>query len=341
MHFVTPRLLVMPYPSPDSTHICATYLNAVYKKQYLVFNLSERTYNTRPFHGQVIDHTFPGLPCPPVESLFSLCVSIKAWLSTDIGNIAVIHCQNGLARSLLVLSLFLVWSSPEFTDIHQSYARLKSLIDPQELVDFTPSQLRYFSYLDLILTNSPTSLPKICIRRVTFTGIPRAGLRPYLQIFENRRLIYTSSTDKNPNFVSFDDQSCQFCDINTPIQGDFLLRMRTVGEAKEGKTVFRCMLHTAFLSGEVIRLEKQELDGMNCEENAWIDVYISEIETGTWSFWESFGHLKPKVSKEIRQKREESEPGTEEDEEEKLDEATLEQYQRALEEDTQSSDLLL
>jgi len=344
MHFVTPRVLVMPYPSEDCGSGLATYLNSIYQKQYMIFNLSERTYNARPFHGQVIDHCFSGLPTPPLETLFSVCMSIKAWLSTDLAHVAVMHCQAGLARSLLVLSLFLVWTSPEFTDIRKALLRLKGLFGCPE-AEFTPSQARYFAYTEEVL-NSPPAMIRIRIDRITFTGIPSPGLHPYIQIFEGRKLVYSSAGEGRPALIRPEDQSCQF-HPGVFVQGDVLLRCRNMQEDNSAVTLFRCMFHTSFTSEGVLRLGKSELDGLcndeKFESDVWVDVCLSGLEAMEWEFWASFRQAKPKPQRRQPEPKPESQPATEEeeDEEEKMDDETLARYQHALDEETPSSDLLI
>lgn len=343
MHFVTPRVLVMPYPAEDCEPVLATYLNSVYQKQYLIFNISEHTYNTRPFHGQVIDHCFSGLPTPPLETLFSVCVSIKAWLSTDLAHIAVVHCQTGLARSLLVLSLFLIWTSPEFSDIRKALMRLKGLFGCPE-AEFTPSQERYFGYIEQVLV-SPPAMIRIRIDRITFTGIPSTGLRPYIQIFESRKLVYTSAGKDRPMLVRPEDQSCQF-QPGVFVQGDVLIRCRNMLDDSTAVTVFRAMFHTSFTSEGVLRFGKSELDGLCAnhlfESETWVDVCLSGLEASDWDFWTSFLQAKPKQMRRQPVQKPDSQPATEEeeDEEEKLDEETLARYQHALDEESPSSDLL-
>jgi tensin len=198
MHFITPRILVMPFPTEELIPSLATYLNSAYSRQYIIFNLSEYTYDPHPFHSQVHDHSFSGFPNPPLEALFSICTSIKTWLDTDLGNVAVLHCQGKQVRSLMVLALFLVWTSTEFSDVLKAVSRLGILLRCGE-VQLQPSQLRYVQYSESVLhgvkvTDRQPLEVTLRLDRLIFTGIPISGARPYLQVFEGRELVFSSAS---------------------------------------------------------------------------------------------------------------------------------------------------
>jgi hypothetical protein len=55
VNFITPRILVTPFPSDDQIRALSRYFNATYKNKYMVWNLSEYLYNPEPFDNQVID----------------------------------------------------------------------------------------------------------------------------------------------------------------------------------------------------------------------------------------------------------------------------------------------
>jgi len=71
----------------------ASYLNSKYPENYLIFNVSEHTYNTKLFNNQVVEYTFPGYPCLPLEAAFTICKEMDSWLNSDPKHIVVVHCQ--------------------------------------------------------------------------------------------------------------------------------------------------------------------------------------------------------------------------------------------------------
>jgi len=49
VNFITPRLLVIPFPSENRIDQLATYFNVNYKNKYMVWNLSEYQYDPERF----------------------------------------------------------------------------------------------------------------------------------------------------------------------------------------------------------------------------------------------------------------------------------------------------
>jgi hypothetical protein len=49
VNFITPRILVIPFPSENRIDELATYFNISYKCKYMVWNLSEYLYNPERF----------------------------------------------------------------------------------------------------------------------------------------------------------------------------------------------------------------------------------------------------------------------------------------------------
>lgn len=182
----------------------SAYLNTHHNRKYMVWNLSEHSYQAEIFSTQVIDYIFIGYPNPPLEVLFALCNSIKAWLDTDPDNIAVIHCQATRCRSIMILACFLAWNNSQFETSTAALGNLcKTLkLNISELM--FPSQLRYMEYVDRILNgerviDKQPVTKRITIDRIILNGIPDIEkgdgpcIRPYLQIFKGSDMVYSSS----------------------------------------------------------------------------------------------------------------------------------------------------
>lgn len=84
----------MAFPSADKIEALADYLNSAYSNYYLIFNVSEYAYDTKPFLNQVVGYSFPGYPYLPLEASFTLCKEIDSWLRSDSKNVAMVHCQS-------------------------------------------------------------------------------------------------------------------------------------------------------------------------------------------------------------------------------------------------------
>ena len=91
---IDPRLIIIPFPSPEKLEAMANYLNSAYNRHYMIYNVSEYVYNSRLFLNQVVDYSFPGYPCLPLEAAFIINKEMESWLNSDPKNIAVLHCQH-------------------------------------------------------------------------------------------------------------------------------------------------------------------------------------------------------------------------------------------------------
>lgn len=154
VHFITPRLVLMPFPAPDLVYILSAYLSTHFNKKYMIWNLSERTYDHTPFNHQVIDYVFVGYPNPPLDMLFATCTSMQAWLDTDPGNIAVLHCQGSKARSVLAAACYLAWTGGQGGTAAQALSQVCHQLGLNECTLMLPSQKRYLQYSETIVRGS-------------------------------------------------------------------------------------------------------------------------------------------------------------------------------------------
>jgi len=148
---INDRLLAMGFPSPEETHLgcpldnISKYLNTKYKGKYMIFNLSEKSYDASKFEQQVMEFKFPGYPSPPLGTLFSILTSMHSWLAASSENVVVVHCYNGKGRTALILAAYLLWtkafSTPKNAIAHVADCRR---IPMSRLV--VPSQQRYLGY---------------------------------------------------------------------------------------------------------------------------------------------------------------------------------------------------
>ena len=353
VHYVTPRLLLMPFPDPDLLPSLALFLNTQFGKRYMIWNLSERTYDNAPFGGQVIDYVFVGYPNPPLDMLFATCTSIQAWLNTDPGNVAVVHCQATRSRSAMTLACFLAWTSQEFPSAMQALVKVCGTVGISEGKLLFPSQKRYMQYSEIILagtmvsTRQPVSR-KLRFERVIITGIPiiepeGASIRPYIQLFKGTNMIFSSGSEyllPSPSQIySYypSDLSISF-DLSTEVEADVLLRCRHLSRDGTRQTLFRVVFHTAFVTDGLLRLQKQDLDYACNDEripsDLLIDLFFSSVKDTseeTESFWKSVEHQKA-VPTSLRVQESPSSRSRSDSEEEKVDHALIENYQEGSEE---------
>ena len=123
----------------------AGYLNTMYSKKYMVWNLSEHLYNSDIFNTQVLDFVFVGYPNPPLHEIFAIFNSISGWLDSDSDNVAVVHCQQTRARSYMIISAYLAWQNTK------NPIKFFQDIGGDRSTRLFPSHYRYFDYIHQVV----------------------------------------------------------------------------------------------------------------------------------------------------------------------------------------------
>lgn len=119
--YVTENLISMPYPHDyrrngrkmgaegNDINIVSKFLKQRHGSHFMIWNISEESYDYSYFDNQVLEHKFPGHPAPPLGILFKICTSIENWLDADEKNVAVVHCLTGKGRTAALMSCVLTW----------------------------------------------------------------------------------------------------------------------------------------------------------------------------------------------------------------------------------------
>ena len=262
-YFILPRVVLIPFPSPEQCGPISSYFNTQVSTKYMVWNLSEYPHPTQIFAGQSIDFIFVGYPNPPLSALFSIFNSIEKWLASDPNNFALLHCQATKGRSYMILACYLAWIQ-EIDTVMEGFTKICRITGVK--AEMLPSQIRYMRYVQEIIYHSAPRTRKIRIQKIILDGIPEietegSAVRPYLQIFKGPDMIFNSISKDSPP-VSYFPSDISICfDVNIEIEGDVLIRCRHLGRNNKPLTIFRMMFHTAFTKELVIRFNKADLDG--------------------------------------------------------------------------------
>eukprot|EP00505_MAST-04D_sp_SCG-Rhode-Island_P001769 Stramenopile-MAST_4_protein_1769 len=304
--YVTPRLVAMGFPTKldeskpsraNRIEAVAALLNSKHKDRYMIWNLSEEEYDYDVFNNQVQEYRFPGHPAPPLGLLFQICTSLESWLAQDTANVAVVHCLTGKGRTASVLACVLSWigeiESP--VDAMQHVAR-KRRVPEERLV--IPSQRRYVQYFTSVMDGVKPRAEPVVLKRVIVNTIPtffkkdgsdslRAGestcdgCRPYLQVFKNGKLLYSSTWRDSKNAEDMQvyytsDGSFSF-NVDCTLEGDILIRCRHVDENGKRSSMFRAAFHTGYIPQGIQRLQKSQCDGANFDRRFAVDFFVDLI----------------------------------------------------------------
>ena len=232
--YVTENIISMSFPcdfskkngtqTGNDIDVVSAFLKKRHIGRFMIWNISEESYDYSKFSDQVLEYKFPGHPSPPLGLLFKICTSVESWLDADERNVAVIHCLTGKGRTAALMACVMTWIG-EFTSPMEA---LQYIADRRKIsVDHLtiPSQRRYIQYFSNMLDGVKPRSEPLLLRRVIINCIPifgsdtpaasdsdskgategveggsagsagtgNQGCCPYIQLFKNGKLIATAA----------------------------------------------------------------------------------------------------------------------------------------------------
>lgn len=255
------RVLAMGFPSEGMEGVYRNplpevlrFLDFYHPHKYLVYNLcGERGYVPLKFGNQVRHFPFNDHNAPPLYLLSEFCYSLDTWLKVDPKNVAAIHCKAGKGRTGLVICCYLLHCGQCGTaEEAMEYYGSRRTADGKGVT--IPSQIRYIQYYEKTLAmTSPLVSPKLWIRGVLIHTIP-SGKKEVTILLERSdgSLIYKSK----PHKIRKNAQAIN-CDFHQPVKVRYDVKVTAIA----GKSVlFSFWFNTAFVSDNLLSLEKKELD---------------------------------------------------------------------------------
>jgi tensin len=179
--YIADRLIAMGFPGRfphNPIDGMAQSLHGAHPGRFMIWNISEESYDYGKFDGQVMQHQCPGYPAPPLGMLFSICRSMENWLNADAENVAVVHCWTGKGRTNTVLSCFLAWvgafSSPQHALQH--LCEVRDMKMDQAVI---ASQNRTLVCFQRMMQGVQPKMDSLRLLRVICTSVP---------VFEKQRM---------------------------------------------------------------------------------------------------------------------------------------------------------
>ncbi|KAL3668422.1 hypothetical protein V7S43_006510 [Phytophthora oleae] len=210
--YITDNIVAMGFPNmnlgtnrtllkDNPIDLIAMYLNGNHGGHYMIWNLSEETYDYTYFDNQVLEFNFPGHPAPPLGLVFKICSSIESWLQADEKNLAAVHCLTGKGRTGTVIACYLAWVG-QFPNAMESLEFVAEQRQTSVEKLTIPSQRRYIQYFNNVMEGvKPRSSP-LLLRRVIINTIPVFGERRVLEPAKK-----DSSTDDGSETVGVEGES--------------------------------------------------------------------------------------------------------------------------------------
>ncbi|KAL9950314.1 hypothetical protein ACROYT_G042795 [Oculina patagonica] len=317
LSYITSKIMVMSFPADgiesaykNNIDDVRDFLEAKYPENYLVVNVSPRTYRTEKLGDRVINCCLVGHRLPPLEKLISLCRKINSWLKTDRKHVVVIHCQDGREASGVVVAAFFV-----FCKLFKNPNGAADMFSIRRCgighkVSLTASQERYLLYVTQLINNQDLKPHKysVYIKSVTMHPVPafnkaRNGCRPFIEVYHGEQRVLTTVKEiEKMREYSLGDGKVSF-PVNLTLQGDVTIVVyhgrSTLGGKVQGKMtsmrVFMLQFHTGFIktSAQKLKYSREELDINKDDEskftarfNVTLDISVDAEEvnstTHTW-----------------------------------------------------------
>jgi hypothetical protein len=287
----------MPFPQPNVIKKLSAQIHKAFGQNYRIWNVSEYSYPTDSFDDQVVDYVNCGYPNPTLAQIYMVSKEMATFLDADPENIAFIHCQKSLTRSILILSCFLyhVRMCPTAAEALAFVVKRLEHVDPTIQNLESGCNLIYLNYFTNLYGDVPFSWKKIKIKKIIFSETPDIILlpdhakdpilnqiryiRPYLQIFKKDKIVYNSLESEKIKDSRQDGQAIMFTPDHI-VEGDFLLRFRHYLSSEVRYPIGRIMLHSCMVHDQMIRVHKRELDlGESVEvySDFFIDIIVEHI----------------------------------------------------------------
>ncbi|CAG9115604.1 unnamed protein product [Plutella xylostella] len=269
--YITSRIIVMPYPSEGlesaykTNHIddVRAYLESRHPgNKYCVYSAHRggRLQFARSVH--VTDacaalFPTPAHKAPLLSPFYALLENLYQYLGKDDKSAAVITCQDGKTMSCMILCGLLLYSKlvtvPE--DALQIFAVKRSPIN------MPASQLRYLYYLSNIVRPDPilphfrpVTLVTLTIQPVPLFTKARDGCRPYVEIYNEDRLVLSTLQDYDRLHLYTAAEGKVSLPLDTTVTGDVLVCVyharHQLGRV-HGVPMMSCQLHAGALHATV------------------------------------------------------------------------------------------
>lgn len=206
--YVTSRILVMPYPADGiesayrANHVedVRAFLQARHPPpaKIQLYNLSRGRPNVTRLPGRHIDCSFayatPESNAPMLFALYQICQDIYQYLSADFNHVVVLYCTDGYRASATVACTLLIHCRALTTAKEAIALFTTRRCQPPHL---QPSELRSINYMSLLSSGRLPHTKPLVFRSVVIQPVPlftraRDGCRPYIEIYSNGALVFTT-----------------------------------------------------------------------------------------------------------------------------------------------------
>ncbi|XP_011866350.1 PREDICTED: cyclin-G-associated kinase [Vollenhovia emeryi] len=281
--YLTSRILIMPYPADGiesayrANHVedVRAYLHSRHPPPAKIqfYNLSRGRPNVTRLPGRHIDCSFayatPESNAPMLFALYQICQDIYQYLNADFNHIVVLYCTDGYRASATVACTLLIHCRA-LTTVDEAIALFTTRrCQPPHL---QPSELRSINYMSLLSGDRPPHTKPLVLRSVVIQPVPlftraRDGCRPYIEIYSNGALVFTTKKAGYEEMKLFGMMEGKVCLIlgDAAVRGDVTF---VIYHARQqlgrviGIKIASLHFHTGYvpITESALTFEKRDLD---------------------------------------------------------------------------------
>ena len=177
LSYITPRIITMGFPTTfpkslikNSITDVAEFLNERHGSNYVLINLSEKSYDSTKFNGMVVDYQMVNNK-PDLIKIFHICEKVYDYLNKDIFNTIALVCKEGKSLVGVVICCFFLYIK-KFKCLDEAfyYYSYKRLYKGEKGIS-QPSHKEYVNYFSKILSCKVNFPFRIKITSIVLTNM--------------------------------------------------------------------------------------------------------------------------------------------------------------------------
>ncbi|XP_072238649.1 tensin-2-like isoform X2 [Leuresthes tenuis] len=243
----------------------ASMLKSKHQDRFLLLNLSEKRHDITRLNPKVQDYGWPDCHAPPLDRICAICKAMETWLTSDPGNVVVLHCKGNKGKTGVIMAAYMHYSKISAgADQALTTLAMRKFCEDKVSSSLQPSQNRYIYYFSGLLSGTiKMNSSPLFLHQILIPSLPNfqagGGFYPFLKIYQSLQLVYTSGV--------YDPQSSRarkLCVTMEPallLKGDIMVKCyHRRSRAAEREVVFRVQFHTCTVHGAQLWFGKTELD---------------------------------------------------------------------------------
>ena len=256
-------------------------INYNYKKNYMIYNLTDRKIEIKTDQDKIIDFPGPNNPSYTLEYLISFSISAKNWLNSNKENILILHDEIINGKIFCLLGCLISYNSDKKKNIIEPMDAYADIItwNPifKEYIEKSDckNHIRYLNYFSSIQKSPIITLKKYYLKSIIIIGAPsienekndnknpyvvinkNSFYCPVLRINSNGKIIYCSyKKGDNIEKLFYSPDSVTKFNIDNYIFGDVCIELLHKGE-KNFKQLFIIQFNTFYYGDNEIKFSNR------------------------------------------------------------------------------------